>query len=273
MSRKTRKRPSSKPVAQMLAGFEANERRRIGSSDSAHRVAIGTYRGREVAVKPFRSKSGIHYAEREARVTREVLKHGFRGFEPLEVMNLRRFKTALLISRYVPDLTGAHTMTVEARPGTLESSLINSRLGRIAATLGQLHGQHITHGDAQVKNFAFRNPRAVDPTSADPFIYDFEKGTVHESGGDRFRDDAATDVNKLVFSLGNRQFGGPDDTEASELAREVVILPYLDGPVSEELSRRAIGQAVDGALASFTAGRNNQKIPDQPHLHMAAPNS
>lgn len=271
MSRKTRKRSSAKPVELILPGFEANERRRIGASDSAHEVAFGRYKGKEVAVKPFRSKSGRNYAEREAKVTKEVMKHGFRTFEPLEVLNLRRFKVALLVSRYVPDLAGANTMSLEADPDSLEGKLVQARVGRMSDLLGRLHAQRITHGDPLAKNFAFATPWAGDPGAGEPYVYDFEKGASHPSGSRDFPRDVVTDIDKLMYSLGSRQFGGAAAGDAAaEFAREAVILPYLASPVSEELSGLALGQIIDAGQASFTAGRENKRLPEPRPLALAA---
>src|SRR3982751_2297706 len=108
MSRKNRK-PSQKPVAELLEGFTEDKRRIIGASDSAHKLVVGTYNDQEVAIKPFRSKKGVTKARNEFAITNAVAERGFPTPEPVEVKELKRQLVTLLISKYIANITGAHT--------------------------------------------------------------------------------------------------------------------------------------------------------------------
>lgn len=268
MSKKRKNRaPSELPVHELMRtvgeNFVQHERRLIAASDSAHKVVLGELDGQSVAVKPYRSKHGLQYkARNEFNVTNEVWRKGIRTAEPLKVIPLKRQRVALYISRYIPDLIGAHTLSYESDPETFKGAAVSEAVTDVVGLLGSLHDKGITHGDAQLKNFAFSSHDVFSDRHKDPYVYDFENGMIHQEGAasQKFVDASRGDIQKLVHSLGSRQYGGFDDEVAEDLIREHVVEQYLEASSAYRLGTFATARVVDRTMANFQNGRENKKI-------------
>lgn len=268
MARKRARTPSQEAVPELMksAGeaFELNERRTIGASDSAHQAVFGTYQGQEVVVKPFRSKFAWQKAHNEELVTQKAHKLGFDTVEPIKVIDLRRQRAALFISKYIPDVIGAHTLNYERDPESGEGKALTRPVSSIASSLGELHGRGLTHGDSQLKNFGFRAADSFRAEQAEPVMFDFESGMMHGMKGigrEMYVAKACEDVGRLLVSLGDRQYGGRQTNDASELVRETVMQPYMDSPAVEMLGQLALMKVIDHGQAKFMEGREERQLP------------
>lgn len=246
--------------------FITNTRRSIAATDSAHRATFGELDGQDVFVKPFRSKNGIRKATNELQVTQRAAEVGIPTTDALKVIDLRRQRVALFVSKYVSGLSGAHTLSYETDPDTLKGIAVADAAASLMGAVGALHGSKITHGDPQPKNFAFTEAELVEDTFR-PIVFDFENGQVHSRNSPvigQFADNAKQDVQKLAHGLGTRQFGGFDYNVAAEVMRNEVLESYLESPGAELLGSFVTAQIIDRSMSSFAAGRENKSIYNIP---------
>ena len=248
--------------------FVRFDRRKLGAVDSAHETAFGTYKGQEVAAKAFYSDAADpnkanqrvnQKALKEMKLEEKLAALGIRGVEPISVVKPRQTRTAVLMTKYIPNLLGANTLSLEADPQTAKGVVLARPLGAIATTLGQLHGYRITHGDPQMKNFGYLTHEVNNWDLDHPLTLDLEAGFMHGShnrGNEYFERLAIKDVGRMAISLGDRQYGGADHDLASDIFRETVLMPYEHSPASEILGRQAMGEAIDLAESEFIRARN-----------------
>lgn len=268
---KRNRRLAEKSAGQLLelAGevFAPNERRLIGATDSAHHAVVGSIGDRQVFVKPFLGKRALTKATNELEVTRHVGALGFETTGPMRVIELRRHNAALYIAKYLPGMTGAHTLQYESDPGSAKGLAVMDIARNIVSRLGELHAEHVTHGDMQLKNAGFLQEDLFMTQTAPPYIFDFENGVIHDQWSvqsGRFANLAVEDLQTFTHSLGSRQFGGFNRSQAAEVMRDEVLPAYLLSSAGESLGALAISRAVDQAQASFLAGREHKSIHDIP---------
>lgn len=241
--------------------FIPDEDKLIAAEDSGHKVEIGELNGQTVAVKPFLGSTREQKADNEFLVTHNVEVEGLRTVEPLRRLDVRQKRAALFISRYIPDLLGAHTIGLEEDPFTNRGDAVGSAISDITRTLGDLHSRLITHGDAQPKNFQFSTKDVFDGRPLKPLMIDFEKGKSHSSAfSDEFIYGATNDVIWLGNNLGLRRFGGVDNDFADEVIRERVVETYLHTHGAELLGKNETSDLVDLTIDAFHQGRAGQRL-------------
>jgi len=257
---------SQKPVEVLLERkgreFTPAPQKLLGASDSAHAAVIGKLDGKDVVIKPFRSKGGMLKAQVEEKITNEALVRGIRTPSPLEVINLKQQGVALYVSEYIPNLIGAHTLSYEVERRTYEEFALSSAVRAQVRALGNLHGKNITHGDAQLKNIHFSSAEVFNADSAlSPYLLDFENGQLHEglrSSVKDYESGVIGDLSRFAVSLGARQYGGLDSELAQEVFRDNVVARYLTSPGGQSIGRMATSTLIDSSVDSFKQGRNNK---------------
>lgn len=210
--------------------FIINPELRKGSTDSAHGVVFGHHEQYgDVAAKTF---AGLHASERarnEEDMMKAISDMGFISLKPIVVVESEDLTMrAVLLTEYEEGLDSLNTFSLDAAPSTPEGAAIEGAVSNIAYELGALHGQNVSHGDPQTKNFAYKRGG-----EGKPVIYDLEGSQKHSTRTDRgaelFRNRAIGDLDRFTRSLGRRQFGGASDEQAKKHFGETVVEPYLAG--------------------------------------------
>jgi len=277
MARRNRK-PSQKPIKELLARagreFEPDYDKLLGASDSAHQAEIGLLDGEVVAVKPFRSKKGLTKAQNELAITSLAHELGIRTPRPKEVLSQKQLQVAFYISRYVPDLIGAHTLSYAEDPATDQGREVSLAVQSQVSALGNLHSHKITHGDPQPKNMHFVSQEALAGISPQPYLLDFENGIDHDrtnTSPDKFQEAILEDLGRFAIAIGARQYGGFDQAEAEESFRENVVEHYLRSRGGDMVDQRLRKSAlIDNSLLSFQDGRANKALHQPPNLSQLA---
>lgn len=243
--------------------FELDSRKSLGATDAAHQPIVGRLdKSKDVVVKPFRSKHAEQKAKNEMLRTRQARNKGFEAPKPLDVVELKRLKVALLVSEYMPNIIGAHTLSYEADPDSEEGRALKTPVSSIARVLGQLHGHRMTHGDPQVKNFGFKADEVFENPYVRPVVFDFEGAQTYSEngmGGSMLETNKRSDLQKLMLSLGGRQYGGENIKTAEELMRETVVETYLTTQACESLGSLAVASIIDNAREDFHMGREGKR--------------
>lgn len=241
--------------------FIRDKRLVLGSTDSAHAVAFGEFRGESVVAKPFYGKAALHRAQKELQLEKFVGKNGIKTVNPLEVISPRQERAAVLISELIPGLKGMNVLSLGEDPSTPYGAALTEPIRSVVETLGQIHALRVTHGDPQIKNFGFTEREAADGLiKLKPYVYDFESGSMHgdnKKGSEYLENSAKKDVRILSKSLGARQFGGQDDDVANDTLREVVLGSYMSSPGMEVMGPAEATKTVDESLRAFQASRLN----------------
>lgn len=263
--------PEQAPSVEELLGEKFTPKRMasLGAAATSHSTVMGLMDGEEVAAKVFFSKFAHQKAHQEEKLTRHVRKLGYETVDhlnligPIPIEGEKKRHAAILISRYVPNLIAAHTLSYAHQPESREGAALREPVMAIADTLSGLHSDMVTHGDAQLRNFAFRGSPDGGLLAPIPMVYDFESGLAHKAkpgiGKQMYEDLVKKDVGTLMLSLGDKHFGGERDREAQELAREVVLAPYLDRLDAPQLGAIALGEVVDFAQTEFDRGRHSSR--------------
>ena len=238
--------------------FEPMDRRELGAIDSAHETGFGVYEGVDVVAKPFYGAASHHRATKEAYLEQTIASHGIRTVEPIKVVTPRQANTAVLLTKYIPGMLGANTLTLEADPDSQKGAALAQPLGAIAMSLGRLHGFRITHGDPQIKNYGFLAKEIAEGITDDPYVWDLESGSKHGTKGratELLGQSAKNDLGKLGRSLGRKQLGGSDSERAEDVLRDLVLRPYESSPATEVITGPDVAKAIDKAVAEFIRGR------------------
>ncbi|HZP55226.1 MAG TPA: lipopolysaccharide kinase InaA family protein [Candidatus Saccharimonadales bacterium] len=242
--------------------FIPDRSRLIGASDTAHQVSFGKHydsangEWREVAAKPFLGPRAAEKAKNETRLTAVLRDLGFRTLSP--VLVAEGDGVAILLTNYVPGLIGANALPLEAHPSTALGESVGETAASIAATLGRLHASHVTHGDAQIKNFGLKTH---GPAGQEPIVMDLEKATHHKNTNPAHREKAeyyfnrATqgDLRVLSDSMGFRSYGGRGIRRARKHFTDTIIEPYQE--TVRSLDQSLLPQSYEQAYTSFYKGR------------------
>lgn len=238
--------------------FERIERREIGAIDSVHEVGFGTFDGVDAVAKQFYSKSALQKAEREARIERMMTSWGMRTVTPIEVIKPPQPKSAVLVTEYIPGLKGGNTLTYNCNPGDIALGGMAIAVFSMTKSLAQLNAHRVTHGDPQLKNFAFLEEETGAGIFHKPFTIDLESGGIHGTKGkgvEMFETCVRKDLGTFAVSLGDRGFGGGNGDIAHDMLRDFVIEPYLNSEASEIVSTAGLVRATNFAHSELTRAR------------------
>jgi len=187
----------------------------LGATDSAHEVFFGRRGSDDVAVKPYRGEDSLKKARHESRMLSIIRRAGFLSLEPLTVIADRSERNAFLLTRYVPNLTSMAAVVAQQRRDPKEL------IRQTAVTLAQLHGKGISHGDAQIKNFALFPGCGGKIAVIDP-----EKGGQESTGHYKVQP-YHHDLESLGQSLAHKGYGGYDPDIAGDILIRDVVGPYV----------------------------------------------
>lgn len=239
--------------------FTPDTNKLIAASDSGHQAEIGDREGEVVVAKSFKGRHRTSRAHNEFLITHNVQMEGFRTIDPVSVIDVPLHKRTLFISRYIPGLISAHTLSLGEDPLTNKGEGVGSAVGDIVRMLGGLHGRFIVHGDAQPKNFAFSEKDVFDGRRLYPLVYDFERGKDY--GGVVSSDFIAGAIKDVVWQahrMGIRRFGGEDEELAEEVARECILEVYMKTRGAELLGSFTTSRLIDRVMDGFRKGREGK---------------
>lgn len=187
----------------------------LGATNSAHEVFFGRYGKEVVAVKPYVGDNAPGRARHEQLMLQLIRAAGFLSLQPVKVLVGKGERDAFLLTKYVPNLTSMAAV-VQSRGDA--GKLVH----RTAKTIAELHREGISHGDAQIKNFALF-PQVTDRIA----VIDPEKGGTDEGGhykGSPYLHDLESYVQSLAYS----GYGGPNPNQAGDTILQDVIEPYVE---------------------------------------------
>lgn len=207
----------------------------LGATDSAHQVFFGRDKNNVVAIKPYIGPQSTERASHEEKMLRTIKDLGFLTLEPVCIITTRNGDVAYLLTKYMPNLTTMSSIVQKQTPQ------VSRLLQATSSTLGAVHAEGVSLGDAQIKNFGV-NPEYKRQIA----VFDPEKGGT-DAIGHKKGDPFLHDVESLVQSLAHKAYGGVITDIAAEKIMNEVIVPYqtvaskgLGSSVAEEIGYRAL---------------------------------
>jgi hypothetical protein len=221
----------------------------LGAVDTAHGVFFGRYKGREVAVKAHANEGN---ATHEADMLKTIAAIGITAVNPYRVIPSRTEEAFLVTDRM--NLASGASLPFSGQGRRSESAFASA--SDIARTLGKLHGNGITHGDAQIKNFGLHR-ETIDFTTNRPavVVYDPEKGGTDAIGHGKSRP-YDHDLASLPQSLAYKSLGGHNLDSAVDTLEQFVLTPYEEASTMTGLDTHVATSAVNHAFDKFVEVRD-----------------
>lgn len=236
--------------------FQIDLNKTAGNAHSGHNVVFGDLGGVEVAVKPFCGADGRtlesrrNKAEHEFRMYKLVQKLGYSTLQPLEV--LEEHGIAYLISAYTPNLVASTSFDLtrplgDSKRGKSTTDVVTE----VCQSIGELHKDEITHGDAKLRNFPFHRL-----TKEGPYVVDLEGAQKHKSshtrGAEYFENAVRNDLRSISYNLGQNGLGALLPlADRKDIFEGIILDSYLAGVSNaHEIPRSTI----DNALQSYING-------------------